>query len=372
MININLFDRLEIVKDGKPVLEELLNTRKTKLFLSYLILNKDREVLQKELFELLWSGQEYSNPGTALRTLLYRYRNLISDKGIVELDNSVISKRNAYQWNNDLDISIDIYDFADYSAIGINKSIEVEKRKSCLEKAIALYRGTLISESSGEHWVVKRAVQYRDLYLTDVFEYVDILKNDLEYDKAVEVCERALEFVGHDELLEYELKLCKNQNLDEAANSRYVEMKAQTSDMDKDVSELQKSMEADDLSSTAFVCDFETFRDIYHLQRRLLARTGETMYVALVTLGYPQGQSVDDLRHEKHMTGFMDSTKYCLRCGDSICRYADSKLAIMFPAGSYEDAKGVLERVKASYLAKVNQNSFVITYRVRPLKNSKE
>ena len=372
MININLFDKLEIVRDGQPVLEELLNTRKTKLFLSYLILNKDREVLQKELFELLWSGQEYSNPGTALRTLLYRYRNLISDKEIAELDNSVISKRNAYQWNNDLDISIDIYDFADYSSIGVNKSIEVEKRRSCLEKAIALYKGTLISESAGEHWVVKRAVYYRDLYLSDVFEYVDILKKAGEHEKAVSVCEKAISLVGHDDLLEYELELCKNQKLDDDANAKYVEMKAQTLEMDEDVTELQNSMEADDLSSTAFVCDFETFRDIYHLQRRLLARTGETMYVALVTLGYPQGHFVEDLRHEKHMTGFLDSTKYCLRCGDSICRYSDSKLAIMFPAGSYEDAKGVLERVKSSYLSKMNPNNFVITYRVRPLKNSKE
>ena len=56
MVNIKLFDSLEFEKDGKPVLEGLLNTRKTKQFLAYLILNKDRSVTQKELFELLWSG----------------------------------------------------------------------------------------------------------------------------------------------------------------------------------------------------------------------------------------------------------------------------------------------------------------------------
>ena len=85
MVNIKLFDSLEFEKDGKPVLEGLLNTRKTKQFLAYLILNKDRSVTQKELFELLWSGQEYANPGTALRTLLYRYRTLVTEKGIKEL-----------------------------------------------------------------------------------------------------------------------------------------------------------------------------------------------------------------------------------------------------------------------------------------------
>ena len=89
MVNIKLFDSLEFEKDGKPVLEGLLNTRKTKQFLAYLILNKDRSVTQKELFELLWSGQEYANPGTALRTLLYRYRTLVTEKGIKELEDSI-------------------------------------------------------------------------------------------------------------------------------------------------------------------------------------------------------------------------------------------------------------------------------------------
>jgi len=115
MVNICLFDNLEFRKDGDLILEGLLNTRKTKQFLAYLILNKDRSVTQKELFELLWSGQEYSNPGTALRTLLYRYRTLVAEKKIEELNDSIFSKRNAYQWNDELDVSIDIFDFEAYS-----------------------------------------------------------------------------------------------------------------------------------------------------------------------------------------------------------------------------------------------------------------
>ena len=110
-ITINLFEKFEILKDGKQILSSLSNTRKTKMFLAYLIVNRDRTISHKELFELLWVGQEYANPGTALRTLLYRYRNLISDNGVDELEKSIISKRGAYQWNHEINVSIDIYDF---------------------------------------------------------------------------------------------------------------------------------------------------------------------------------------------------------------------------------------------------------------------
>ena len=116
-IEIKLFDTFEIKKDGVKILKSLCNMRKTKLFLAYLVLNKNRKVNHTELFELLWSGEDYSNPGTALRTLLYRYRSLIEKAGVDELMNSVISGRGYYQWNEELDVVIDVYDFEDYAYI---------------------------------------------------------------------------------------------------------------------------------------------------------------------------------------------------------------------------------------------------------------
>ena len=76
-ISIRLFDGFEIKKGDKPILENLSNTRKTKLFVAYLLVNRDRPITHQELFELLWSGEDYANPATALRTLLYRFRSMI-------------------------------------------------------------------------------------------------------------------------------------------------------------------------------------------------------------------------------------------------------------------------------------------------------
>lgn len=372
MVNIKLFDSLEFSKDGAPILEGLLNTRKTKQFLSYLILNKDRAVTQKELFELLWSGQEYSNPGTALRTLLYRYRTLVTEKGISELEDSIFSKRNAYQWNDELDVSIDIFDFEAYSAVGMSETASPEKREECLKAAIDLYRGTLLKEASGEHWVVKKAVAYRDMYVSNVCKYIELLKERDDYKTVEATAKRAIELVGETDVLVAELNLAISGGKAEDILDEYNEVIDQSREMEAEVDKLQKNMEAEDGVTTAFVCDLETFKDVYRMQRRLLARTGETMYLSLMTLGYQKDANTDELKHEKLMSLFIDTAKRSLRCGDSLCRYSYNKLAIMFPAGSYDDAKRIVERVRRVYMMKLSGEKLVITFRVRPLKNVNE
>lgn len=372
MVNIKLFDTLEFSKDGEIILENLLNTRKTKQFLSYLILNKDRTVTQRELFELLWSGQEYSNPGTALRTLLYRYRTLVTEKGISELEDSIFSKRNAYQWNNELDVAIDIFDFEAYSQVGTNEMTSPDKREECLKLAIDLYRGTLLKESASDHWIVKRAVKYQDMYVNDVYEYVKILKEKESYEKAEAILEKAIEIVGGNDLLKAELKQVKSKGDASEPFDDYEELVTQAFEIEEEIDKIQHGMEAEDYISSALVCNFDTFKEVYHMQRRLLARTGETMYLAVTTLGYPKGYKADTLKHENLVSLFLDTAKKSLRCGDSLCRYSDNKVAIMFPTGSFEDAKKIMERVRRIYLAKISGEKMVMTFRVRPLKNVNE
>lgn len=371
-ITINLFDTFEIRKSGEIILENLSNTRKTKVFLTYLLLNKHRVIPHKELFELLWSGQEYSNPGTALRTLLYRYRNLISESGYNALAESIISKRGAYQWNSDIDVAIDIDDFEDYANIGLNEAVSIENRMDCLKKAIALYRGPLLKEFEGEHWIVHKAVKYRDMFIIASSQYAALLKENGNKAEALNVLKNAIEKAGHTDLIDLELEILSSDDNTEADIERYDVVKTQVYAMNEEVDILQRNMEADDTDDTAFVCDFSMFKDIYHLQRRLLARTGETMFVSMMMVGYATEDAADSLRNERVMKSLLDSTRRSLRCGDSICRYSDSCLAIMFPAGSFDDAKKILERVRKRFLSSDNSSDIIISYRVRPLKNLKD
>lgn len=372
-IEITLFSKFEIKMDGTPILASLSNTRKTKLFLSYLLLHKQKAIPHRELFELLWSGEDYSNPGTALRTLLYRYRALVDKNGVDQLRNSIISRRGAYQWNQDLDISIDIFDFDDYSKIGLNTAISDEKRRQCLKRAIDLYTGPLLPDSGEEHWVVPKAVYYRDLFIADVIAYIAILKEEKAYAEISELCKRAESLAGVSDTIILENEIAQKAGaMDDALTLRYNISSDLNRKMEIEIEDVKKSMEVEDPENSAFVCDYSVFKDIYHLQRRLLARTGDTMFLSLMSVKRLSENDYEPLKAEKVLSSLLDVVRHELRCGDSICRFSDMAYAIMFPADSYENAQKIMERVRRAFLMSTREKDLIVVYRIKPLKNAKE
>ena len=370
-VTITLFDKFEIRKNGEVLLDKLGNTRKTKLFLCYLILNKNRSVSHKELFELLWSGEEYANPGTALRTLLYRYRALVELEKVTELYDSIKSSRGCYQWNQELNISIDIYDFESYSMIGLNETMSLEKRRECLTEAISLYKADLLPESASEHWVVAKAAHYRELYIKDVLAYITILKSEGSKKQALELCTRARETIGYNTLLEFEETLLTDGQQSEKT-VQYERMMAFTKQNERDIEAAKKILEVKDNVDTAFVCDFDMLKEIYHLQSRLLERTGSTMFLTILSLGSNQEKELPTLKNEKVISAMLECLKKELRCGDTICRYSDNQIIVMFPADSYEDAQKIIERIKHSYLKSYTREDCMVVYQIKPLRNAKE
>ncbi|MCR5108205.1 MAG: hypothetical protein K6B28_08565 [Lachnospiraceae bacterium] len=371
-LKICLLDGLKITKGGEEILDSINHTRKTKLLISYLLLNKNRAVPHGELFELLWSGEDYSNPGTALRTLLYRYRSLVDSVGVSELSDSIISRRGAYQWNQKLDIDIDIYDFEDYANLGINSMADKEARTGYLKKAIDIYRGNLLPDSQKEHWVVPKGVYYRDMYERTVLSYIGILKENKDDEEIIKVCERAMSIIGNTQILQNELRLARlGETEDKGFSNEHAVVARAYEDMEKKIDSLQIDMEKDGMESTAFICDFEMFKEVYRLQRRLLLRTGETMFLSMVTLR-PLSQMKDPLRDERAMQALQDCLSHELRLGDSICRYTEDQFLIIYPVDAYEDARRVMERVKGRFFVNSGIEDYTLVFKIRPLNNSKD
>ena len=372
-VEIKLFGGFSILKNGEAVLENLSNTRKTKLFLCYLLLNKDKAISHRELFELLWSGEDYANPGTALRTLLYRYRAMIDNSDIDTLKNSIISRRGAYQWNPDLDITIDIFEFEKIAKRAIEEPCIDEKKAIFLRQALELYTGNLLPDSNTEHWVVPKSVYLRDLYVKVCLEYIRILKKSNDFETIINICHKAQDFVPTSLSLENELILATQQGNESAETSaEYKMFTTAVNEMERVIDGVQEEMESDTSENTAFVCEYDMFREAYRLQRRLLMRTSETMFLTMVTLRSKKVERHDPLKNERAMTALLECCKHELRMGDSICRYADDQYAIMYPVDSYENALKVMERVRQSFYRKSNLSEYMLVYRIRPLKNAKE
>lgn len=372
VIEIKLFDGFSICKDGEQILSNLSNTRKTKLFVAYLLVNRNRAIPHKELFELLWSGEDYANPGTALRTLLYRFRSMLEKEGAEQLENAVISKRGTYQWNRNLDIKIDVLDFEEMSKEGMDLTNALSHRKECLKKAIELYTGPMLPDFKSEPWMLSKAAYYSDLYALVVETYIEILKNEGEYLEVARLAEEAVRIIGSSELIELEgtmakLSLASGGKLNDTMQKYYSQIYDLSRSLYDDAARMQDDLEDDTVQQKAFICDYTTFKEIYRLQRRMQARTKATLFLGLVDV---RACEEDDSRIDI-MKEVVECCSWQLRCGDAVCRKSDVQLAILFPADSYEDASGVMERLKNACKERTGENT-VIVYRLRPLKNARE
>lgn len=376
-ISIRLFDGFEIRRGDTPILKNLSNTRKTKLFVAYLLVNRDRPITHQELFELLWSGEDYANPATALRTLLYRFRSMIDNEGADALAGAIISHRGTYQWNGDLDISIDALDFHALAEAGLDPTISASRRKEYLAKAVDMYSGTLLPDFSSEPWLIAKSASYRDTYIEAVMAYIDILKMDNQPAKIVQVCEKALELAGTSELLELEAQIARLTIADPDASAKdsvisyYNEVRELSVKLQDEADRMQAELQEDVMEQQAYLCDYSTFKDLYNVQRRIQSRSKATIFLGLVYVRYDEPESADPLYGEKMMKDVLSCCQRMLRLGDAICRKSDSELAIMFPAESYEDAVRVLERLKSATRERVAED-IVVVYRVRPLKSGRE
>lgn len=375
-IEIRLFDGFKVYKDGEEILENLSNTRKTKLFIAYLMTNRDRAVTHQELFELLWSGEDYANPATALRTLLYRFRNMIEKEKAVGLLGAIISKKGTYQWNQCLHVSIDVLDFEAYAKVGLNKNEDEDTRIKALTSAIDIYKGSLLPDFCSEPWLISKASAYREMYIDVVESYISILKEKKDYSQIVELCDRAIELAGNSELITIEKSIASlrmaNPNPKNADGilAYYNEYKMLNDGLQREMDHIQEELEDDMIEQKAYLCDYKTFKEIYRLQRRVQSRSKATIFLGIMDIRCDSLEdgidSIDDV-----MKNVIECCQRQLRCGDSICHINDTQIGILFPAESCEDAVGVLERLKEASKVRIG-DGLVVVYRVRPLKNAKE
>lgn len=377
-ITIRLFDGFEILKGNKPILENLSNTRKTKLFVAYLLVNRDRPVSHQELFELLWSGEEYANPATALRTLLYRFRAMLDKEGADSLSGAIISKKGTYQWNKNLDVSIDALDFQSLAKSGANKGLGVNKRKDYLENAIRLYKGSLLPDFCSEPWLISKAASYRDMYVDVVETYVELLKDEKKYEEIANICDSALELTGNSEILQLESKLAKlkleesTPKEERSLTTYYNTIKRMGDRLCEFTEAIQKDLEDDAVEQKAFVCDYRVFKEIYRLQRRMHSRSKATIFLGVVDVRCQFGANSSNHEYQENvMNDILECCAHGLRCGDAICKDDNNRISILFPAESYDDAMGVLERLKTACIERIKEE-IVVVYRVRPLKNARE
>ena len=361
-----------MISNGKEIITDQANrSKKVWTLLEYLIVHRERSVTQKELVDLLWPGNDTKDPINTLKVLMHRVRSLLDELGKDSGKKLIYYKSGAYGWNDELKCSVDTEQFE--SALKNAENIEGAKKLEYLLHAVKLYAGDFLQKNGSDPWIMQLSSQYRNKFLQAASEACQMLLENGENEELINVCKHVSKLCPYEEeFYIYLLKaLVKTQQVDKAQEEYHriselffrefgitpsEELTAiykevvETSHMPEMNLEIIKGKLIEEPTAGSFYCEFEFFKTIYRLEARSAARTGQSVYIGLMTVMNAEG---DDLPNQKTMNRVMDALydtiRRTLRRGDIYTRYSLNQYLIMLPTTTYETSNMVMERIKKTY-----------------------
>ncbi|MCQ4637500.1 winged helix-turn-helix domain-containing protein [Anaerovorax odorimutans] len=388
-VEIYMLGRFMIVVDGIDIVPKLGNSKKKLALLQYLLLNRDTNITNFSLFESIWPGEENANPESSLKTLISRLRQNLKEEG---LDKAIITKQGAYRWNDALNADIDIYRFDDLCQKALEASDLTEETEPIFDEILRLYQGDLLSGYDTETWIVPKSMYFHNLYLKVLYLQISLLEKQQRYNDVMHLARKGLEVDMFDSklnlhlmtsLLELGMKNEAMSHYNYTVNLHYTQLGVTPSteilsfykdlvkiehDSNASLDIICQDLQSEEEDSTAFVCDYSIFKDIYKLNMRNLERLNITIFLGLITiLPADKKEHTDLLLLDKVMDMFLDALKHNLRKGDTISRYGPSQFAILLPAINHKTGTIAMERVKKAFYSQHSVPDFVISYKIKPI-----
>lgn len=187
-IVINLFGSFEIHTLKSVLREDEINSPKIIRILTYLLLNPNQHCSPRRLCDAIWPDEIIDNPSSKIKSLVYRLHTLFSDV----LDHKlIISTSRGYQLNPELNIVTDLQLFEDYWLLS-QKTLSKKAKIEILKKLTNIYRGSLLSSATGEHWLMNSEIGFHHKYMGIINDLLKAFFEAENYDDIQEYASEAL------------------------------------------------------------------------------------------------------------------------------------------------------------------------------------
>lgn len=389
---ITMLGEFSISYRGNTISDNDNRSKKPWNLLEYLITNRTREISQSELIDKLWESKDSSNPAGALKVLLHRVRKSLEELEYSGAEGLIIQSRGMYSWNNNVLINIDADTFTQLITEASDESLPADTRISLYKDAFALYKGDFLARNSREIWVIPISVKLHSLFVNGIHTCCDLLFEAKRYTEIEQLCRQAIKIEALDEKLYYRfihaLTLSGKQQeaineynnvTDMFFNKFGISPSAELKSLYREIVKTKNTLELDlytimeDLkeqrssSKGAFFCEYEFFKDIFQLESRTCARSGDSIYICLMTLNLPQSGNPKQKFQNKVMDDLQNCIHDTLRRGDVYSRYSVTQFIILLPTTSFENGQMVLERILSLFHKKYTRKNMAVQYKLLPL-----
>ena len=264
----------------------------------------------------------------------------------------IVTSRGCYQWNPHLDCSVDVFRGQRPVRAGPQARSDAEKRsRSCMNRSSTCIDGRLLPQSASEQWVEGVSVRLHGQYRTAMLSLLELCKKWGESTRIVYAVHprpgagplRGAPLSGRDRRAgdagpprgggriwhaAAAAMGCLHHAIEPGrAGSAYRQMRQADRNMEGEVSKLISAL-PDTEDTGACICDFETFKEIYRVQRGVQVRYGLQVFLAILTVAPGQNTDAAETCSDGGAAGRSDPHESApVRCGRPLHRYAVCRYA---------------------------------------------
>ena len=358
--------------DGTAIDYQSNRSNKLWMVLAYLLTHRGKQITQDELIDILWPDEEIDNPINTLKTMRHRLCGMLDALGGIPGKEMIRYNHGIYAWSEEVDCVLDIDQFSTYCALAEQEQDDSQKISYYLN-ALEYYNGDFLPKLSSEMWVMSAHAYYHAEYLRVVKKCIALLRTENRYYEIITVCQKAVTIEPYDEDLHRELidalvrtgakqsalnhyekvkELFYHEfglNLSEDLVELYKQIIDETNDAQMDLSFIASRLQ-EDMVPGAFYCEYALFKEIYRLMTRMMERSGQSVYLCLVSVTEKNGKHIVNTKKQNEAVGRLRTAiQFSLRRGDVFTRYSVSQYLILLSSINYENTEMVLRRITDNF-----------------------
>jgi DNA-binding SARP family transcriptional activator len=371
-LNIQLFGGLAISYEGKNISIGKNKTAKYIQLLELVWLHGKRGITKEALINTLYDREEQSNISNSFNNLIYQMHKQLRKSGLPEHD-YIVNRDGIFFPDENVEIESDVGRFTECienARVCDDKASEIILYK----QAFDLYSSELLPELSTQEWVIVQSVQFQRMYSECVISLGNYYQKRKDYESMFRVYKKAAEMYPDDEWQVGEINALIGMEAYKDAYTIYNEtvryytdelgitpshdllecydkMSRQITNSPHEIMQIRNDiLEHREMvvssEEGAYDVSYPSFIDAYHILSRNMERSGQSVYMMLLTLVDYEGKKIaNQAKLEARSKLLQEAISETLRQGDTYCKYSASQFLVLLVGTSKESCKIVYRRV---------------------------
>jgi DNA-binding SARP family transcriptional activator len=371
-LDVHMFGGLTISFEGRNVSVGKNKAAKYIQLLELVWLSGDKGITREQLVNILYEREEQSNLNNSFNNLIYQMHKQLKSSALPDYE-YIVNKDGIFYPDENVEIVTDAGAF-EKAVLSARECSESTESILFYKQALELYVAELLPELSTQEWVIIKSVQLQKMYAECVVSLGNYYEKRKDFEAMYKIYKKAAALYPDDEWQIGEINALIGMEAYNDAYALYNEtVRYYTDELgitpSNDLMECYEKMSRqitntpgkilkirDDIierrenlsgsAEGAYDCSYPSFIDAYHILSRNMERTGQSVYMMLLTLVDYEGKQISNqAKLEAKGKLLQKAIALTLRQGDTFCKYSSSQFLLLLVGTNKESCKIVYRRV---------------------------